>query len=360
MIRGLAALAVVVDHAIHMAGHMAFPGLLPWGAAADLIGETGVGAFFALSGAVMAGQTQDARGRDAPARRFLIRRVRRIVPMYWIATACALAVFASATQTPAHVLQSLLFIPYVSGSERPYPVLFQGWTLEYEMLFYLLCTASLLLRRTTGEALLLAGPCVLAVLHHTQPFAPGSEGAVLFNLVTDPMCLLFAAGVAAGSIQRRQPGSLHSRLLSYPALVLLAPMALAALMPGAVTATGHRIDVLGAAAGAGVVVICLFSRAPRLGSFGRLLVTLGGASYSTYLFHTMVLMLLLRALPALDWGLAETVTMLAAVSAFATACGLLLHEWLEKPIMRAMGGHPGPRTAAAGLPQGGRHVIAEP
>lgn len=138
IMRGFAATNVVMFHSIgvvqrslsevpvlrHLAG---------WG-------ENGVDVFFVLSGFVI--QYSQARSpKEAGA--FLRGRLIRIVPNYWAWTVMLFAallifpqLFARLQANFLHLLASMLFIsgPMLASE----PVFYVGWTLEYEMLFYLL------------------------------------------------------------------------------------------------------------------------------------------------------------------------------------------------------------------------------
>ncbi|PTQ73862.1 acyltransferase [Pseudomonas sp. GV071] len=106
-------------------------------------GAVGVDIFFIISGFVIYLSTQ---GKDIAAGRFLLNRVLRIVPAYWLFSllAALLIVYAQPVMPGQsfelqHFLLSLLFIP----ADNPagyglYPTLAVGWTLNYEMFFYLL------------------------------------------------------------------------------------------------------------------------------------------------------------------------------------------------------------------------------
>ena len=124
-LRAAAALGVIAFHALSGMGHD-FP-----------FGAVGIHLFFTISGFLM-WTTTAGRATDVP--RFLRSRVSRIVPLYWLATAVTLALsrwfdgfFYQATIDPAHVIRSLLFIPQTGVEEGTFPVLYQGWTLQYEM-----------------------------------------------------------------------------------------------------------------------------------------------------------------------------------------------------------------------------------
>ncbi len=103
------------------------------------IGEFGVDIFFVISGYVMMLST--ATG----SHQFLLKRLIRIVPLYWAAT---LAVFLIALLIPSllnntsanlvHLIKSLLFVPFDKNGTGHQPLLTIGWTLNFEMYFYLL------------------------------------------------------------------------------------------------------------------------------------------------------------------------------------------------------------------------------
>src|SRR5262249_27989563 len=108
------------------------------------VGGHGVDVFFAISGFIIA-----YIGARAPDR-FLLRRLIRIVPFYWAAT---LVVFGAAALSPqilrstrADVVQllcSLFFIPRETSYAGMFPTLVLGWSLNYEMYFYVVFALAL-------------------------------------------------------------------------------------------------------------------------------------------------------------------------------------------------------------------------
>lgn len=132
LLRGIAALSVVYVHVL----------------ATPNFGLFGVDIFFVISGFVMALVTSKSTS-PAP---FLLNRIIRIVPLYWLLTSCLLIVIvfapnllSSTTLNVSNYLKSLFFIPYFKESHLIQPFLFVGWTLNYEMLFYLCITLGLVL-----------------------------------------------------------------------------------------------------------------------------------------------------------------------------------------------------------------------
>jgi exopolysaccharide production protein ExoZ len=108
----------------------------------DTFGGGGVDIFFVISGFIMVYTTQS---HHVGPFSFFVNRVVRIVPIYWLLTLAVftLAVIAphllGATRAaPSELLKSLLFIPFAKSNGAVQPILFLGWTLNYEMFFYML------------------------------------------------------------------------------------------------------------------------------------------------------------------------------------------------------------------------------
>ena len=104
-------------------------------------GHFGVDIFFVISGFIM---VYISSRRNLDGLSFLRERVVRIVPVYWFYNLLAVAVFIAMPQAfrdtvaePMHVLLSMFFIPHENPSTGSYsPFVRLGWTLNYEMFFY--------------------------------------------------------------------------------------------------------------------------------------------------------------------------------------------------------------------------------
>jgi peptidoglycan/LPS O-acetylase OafA/YrhL len=102
-------------------------------------GIWGVDIFFVISGFIMMYVTENNQ------KNFLVKRIIRIVPLYWILT---LGVFSIAIFYPdllnnttanfEHLIKSLFFIPFDKNGSGHFPILFLGWTLNFEVIFYIL------------------------------------------------------------------------------------------------------------------------------------------------------------------------------------------------------------------------------
>src|SRR3954452_6003020 len=97
-LRAIAALSIAILHVLNEA--IAFDpsgaaarwhDALPWGAGVDL--------FFVISGFVMVYSSGDLFGQRDGASRFMLRRLIRIVPLYWAATTLFLLIAVTARST---------------------------------------------------------------------------------------------------------------------------------------------------------------------------------------------------------------------------------------------------------------------
>ena len=149
-LRAIAAWLVVADHALIDVNHGELQN--PATSVAWAIGNVGVYIFFVISGFIMVHISWDDFGRRGAAPNFLRRRIIRIVPLYWLATIAALVFHRVSATHGAHagwseLVRSLLFIPYRDEDVGWAPILRQGWTLNYEMMFYAIFTVALSFRR---------------------------------------------------------------------------------------------------------------------------------------------------------------------------------------------------------------------
>lgn len=102
-------------------------------------GQTGVDFFLIISGFVIMYSTEKS-GTDS----FWLKRIKRIIPLYWSVTIftsfliiIAPSLFNSYEVSGVYFIKSLLFIPYYHNGLAG-PIVAIGWTLNYEMLFYLI------------------------------------------------------------------------------------------------------------------------------------------------------------------------------------------------------------------------------
>ncbi|WP_454747744.1 acyltransferase family protein [Ciceribacter selenitireducens] len=267
-LRAAAAIAVVLFHAAEKTGyHFA-------------IGAAGVDVFFVISGFIM--WVVSARREPTPVQ-FLRARIRRIVPVYWLATAVMVAgalggLFPNLVLSLEHVLASLFFIPARSPSNGEiWPVLVQGWTLNYEMFFYVVFAGTLLLPR--AWRLPAIGALFGLLVISGGLFVP--DNAVLLSF-TRPIILEFVAGMVIGELWLK--GKVSAPAVGF-ALIALAFSGFAAIQIAGLPFDALVCGPLAAALVVGVLAL----EAGRRVRFVPAAVLLGDASYSIYLWHTFAI-----------------------------------------------------------------------
>jgi exopolysaccharide production protein ExoZ len=198
-LRAIAAWMVVADHALlELTGNAAQNWItrVAWA-----LGSSGVSVFFIISGFLMVHISWTNFGTSKSAASFMQRRIIRIVPLYWAATILALAFHrVSATHGAAdgwrELGYSLAFVPYPGADQSWSPVLPQGWTLNFEAMFYLLFAVGLFFPRRVALTAIIGLLVVFVVFGSYIP------NASLVYLAS-PIVLWFAAGMALAILWRR-------------------------------------------------------------------------------------------------------------------------------------------------------------
>src|SRR5688572_1031667 len=151
-LRAIAALMVLLYHLVNTGAFgwkSADGNLIQPAALISAIGFAGVDLFFVISGLVMTVTCYDRFGRRGQWAPFLARRLIRIYPLYWLVSLGVLAICWLWPELAARdkfsrptLLKSFLLWPQVE-----YPIVAVGWTLTYELFFYLVFAGLLLLPR---------------------------------------------------------------------------------------------------------------------------------------------------------------------------------------------------------------------
>jgi exopolysaccharide production protein ExoZ len=325
-LRGFAAVLVLMSHALLQYNILIGPGGRPLTQIFD--GSFGVDVFFVISGFIMYYISHDKFARPRAPGDFLLRRLIRIVPLYWIATALqARHQLAAGNVSWGEVIQSFLFIPYDFHDGKFRPVLAVGWSLNYEMLFYAIFFVALFLKRRLAIGVIFGS---LALLVIAGMFNPQNSALIAW---TRPVILQFALGALIGMLALSKPAAAIGAWLKRPLLLIVGLLVLEAiyfvtLHPDTEATLGWR-PVQWSIAGL-IVCVAVLTPSPRGGLVHTVTQKLGDASYSIYLFHTILLSMLANV-----WEAARLPTTIYIPIAILACClvGVIIHELVERPLL---------------------------
>lgn len=331
MLRAVAAIAVVIHHAlINLARVAGIKSPLNALGHFEDLGSAGVDLFFVISGFIMMYVSHNEFGREGAVARFLWRRAIRIYPLYWFYTLTLLALslipwmFRNLQIDLPYAVQSLMLVPALRPGPSPtiHPLLDQGWTLSYEVGFYLVFAACI--RFGSIRATLWALPILFAALVIIGKNIDSASVATQF--LSQPLTFEFYFGtlIAWALLGGLLP---PARYRSALVLALLSFAASAAL----------RVDAMLRPLAWGIPSVLLVYAAigtPLARNFAeRLLVALGNASYSIYLTHTFVIFAVVRIANDRGGTIASALAWQAATVGICIVGGYLAYILIERPLL---------------------------
>lgn len=331
ILRGVAALGVLTHHTF-VETTIRLGGEAVWNNA--VVGAAGVDLFFVISGFVMVYASEPLFGRPHAARIFILRRLARIVPLYWAVTGVILGYIVVRyggllmdLYPPATIVTSLLFYPYPRPDGVIAPIHGLGWTLNYEMFFYAVFAAAILLARRA--AIIAISAAFIALVTIRQLYAL----PLPFSFWFDPIILEFCLGMLIADAYGRGV-RLPRKLSWWLALAALTAFAASAAFGPNVP---WRVLEWGVPSAALVAALVLSRETAQPSPIGRAARLLGDASYSLYLVHPLVMMIARQTIlrwmdfTAFPWVLGLMIFFGSIAAAIAS------YLLFEKPIMRALG-----------------------
>jgi len=336
VLRALAASIVLAGHIQHETTILSESGFGGGFSFLPINGLIGVDIFFVISGFVIIYASRNLFGQKGAFGFFMLRRIVRIIPVYWFYTtllALVIVFMSDAVDTARlelwHLVQSYLFIPHIRPlGDAVRPLLSLGWSLNYEMYFYLLVAILLFLpprKMITALSLIMISSVVIGA------FIP--ETWVMLQFWFAPVVLEFLGGALLGYAYisgKRLPGVFLWLLSALGGVILLGLMAIEA----SYSDFWPRIAVF-------VAAMALVSGVTLAKGAGQLrppksLVLLGDSSYSLYLSHPFGI-----AAMKLLWvniAFVKDVNLWLYVALSTIVCligGVISYLIVEKPIMNA-------------------------
>jgi peptidoglycan/LPS O-acetylase OafA/YrhL len=274
-LRGIAALMVVLVHLPLQLTRFGYEGTWPEYFIA------GVDIFFVISGLIMWVTTCNS---SVTPQQFLFRRLVRVAPLYWLLSAFTVSVMLlspamiqSGSLDWGHIVSSFLFLPALHPvTAKMEPVLVPGWTLNYEMFFYLLFAACMFLPVKRRPLAMIASLAAIALAGLAF-----TDKNTMAGFYTSSIIIEFGFGILIG-------------VMLTSGRTLPAPLAIASIAIGIVGIAAsdlyHSIRLVEYGIPAAFIVLgaVMYERSHELKKNAPLHF-LGDASYSLYLSHGIVL-----------------------------------------------------------------------
>jgi exopolysaccharide production protein ExoZ len=283
ILRGVAAIFVVISHLCTQMRD-SHPMACFLGVFANL-GGIGVDIFFVISGFIMVVTTFGRADGPGASFNFLRKRALRIYPVYWVWTTLLLLLWGlkladqAPSLTPSYVIASYLLWPASNDAGKWMPMINQGWSLSFELYFYLFFAAAIAVKARRSMLLfLLAAFLALFALAQIVRLPPSLD-----YLFSSPLVFEFLLGVIAGSVYARGRGGENLAaaivMVFFATIGLLFALFSTLPLPHLLT---HGLPAMLLVLGASLLPVrnirCL-----------SLPIFLGDASYSIYLTHSFLL-----------------------------------------------------------------------
>lgn len=261
---------------------------------------------------------------------FLKARAIRIIPLYWIFTIITFGIAlifpaqTSIVASPLHLISSLFFIPI-----SQYPIVKVGWTLNFEVYFYIIFSILLLLKRRNA---LILGIAILICTQLINLLAIKPETPYIFKLLSSPLLLEFSLGCLVGITYR-----LNYRTSLSP-IALTAGLLMLTLFYSDAKTEEQRVLHWGLASTLIVAGVTLQRQTIDIVNHNkstRILVQLGDSSYMLYISHPILMPVIGKvwAILGLSKALPPQVYLITSLILLASISHLL-HVKMENPVNR--------------------------
>ncbi len=271
---------------------------------------------------------------------FFLRRIARIVPLYWLLTLFAFllawvkpTLFNSTTADLGNLLRSLFFIPYEKENGSISPIIPVGWTLNYEVYFYLLITFSTVVFGKKWH--LLVSLAIMALYLFSNLLIESSD---VVKFMSNQIALEFVFGILVHFFNKKW----RRKVLSLGAVVnigiIIGCYSFMALMD-VFRIESMRALTLGLPSS--IMLLSFMSLESMLSDLPTKvtmwLVEIGNASYATYLSHLYVVeglrkIVFFRINPDFMY----TPIGVALILCAALAVGQILYYMLDRPLNSAI------------------------
>ncbi|MGL5384694.1 MAG: acyltransferase family protein [Serratia sp. (in: enterobacteria)] len=334
-LRGLAALAVMLFH-FRWNINLSYPNLgdqlFGWGA-------IGVDVFFIISGFVITLSAKKLTPGLSAARVFLKHRARRILPVYFIILLITFLLSGAMStfhypEKVSNLISAITFSP-IDANHAPFYVDDSGfygirWTLNYEVLFYLVM-AICLISKYRWPLLLGVFSLSLVVFPMLAGHSPTLDvsgyqfNSAYLNLMTNPIIWQFLVGVGFGLI--------YPFTKNFNGQLRLATLVIATVVTGYFVLftprLGHGLTMSGWYLSILFIAVVLNDELITKCIPG-FIITLGEISFSLYLIHTLMNSGIGKRFE--DIGVADGLPRFVLSCAVSIGLAYLSYKFIERPV----------------------------
>jgi exopolysaccharide production protein ExoZ len=315
-------------------------------------GAIGVDIFFVISGFIISYISQTQSGANA-AIEFSKKRWLRVAPVYYVASFMLMLVFlysGAGFLNKQSIIKTLTIVPLLdSGTEAWSSIIAIGWTLSFEFLFYFLFAIAIASKAKRKDLFLISAVGTLVVAGMLFP----ERQQIQWSFLTNPVSLEFCFGILLSMLYKSDVLVPQSLSWFFIATGIFLMVCLIVFGYGDVADSGKTIDssnsfirvLLWGVPSAILSLGFIFLEKVSIRNYfsNRFVLLIGNASYSIYLIHITIFVLIAAFIKrvsfmktiAFEYGDA----LLFFNISFAVICGCLFHLGIEKPLLRKFGKH---------------------
>lgn len=310
----------------------------------DLWGVIGVDLFFAISGFIMI-VIIPSYETPGGSFNFLVKRLLRILPLYYLITLFEFIIQVIVHHEKMDVTQmfkSILLLPFFDNTEFSLPYLGVGWSLSFELYFYIIISLCLIFNKNTYKLTSLS----LIVLGICGIFFNPSNAFLKFLI--SPMLFEFALGIGCGIIYKKFSSknviSVRSKTMAMFAFIsglslisftiFFKPeynnmfLGEAKVITNNNSAALLRVIYLGIPSAIFLLGCVLLERFFSL-TIPAILILFGDASFSCYLIHSHILLYVARVIHKASLG---PFLFLILVVPICLIISVLFYKFVERPL----------------------------